>query len=291
MLALALWEQPRSAGELWQGVDCGHCQRAAVVRARLTEIHVGFPQTQSLRLDRDAGGPTRPGPVAVISPDIASLSQKLSEALESRCHRRGVCTEIRELHWNLRGNVHSAVLYSWISTAARDQTTGRFSEKSETLGTEDRFSYCGRAIQGGNDGELKYTAVPCQRLFEDSIQMSVSRPTDLSSIHPFDHWSIYHLSSIYLHISSKYPPTVVTCQAVCCLFYSTEWEPDPSTDLPMNYFLWICLPQISYYVMNLELIHGELFPGMSQSSDRAQKVFHFCFTIIVFQIFKNQIAL
>lgn len=154
MLALALWEQPRSAGELWQGVDCGHCQRAAVVRARLTEIHVGFPQTQSLRLDRDAGGPTRPGPVAVISPDIASLSQKLSEALESRCHRRGVCTEIRELHWNLRGNVHSAVLYSWISTAARDQTTGRFSEKSETLGTEDRFSYCGRAIQGGMMGNL-----------------------------------------------------------------------------------------------------------------------------------------
>lgn len=72
------------------------------MRARLTEIHVGFPQTQSLRLDRDAGKPTRPRPVAVISPDIASLSQKLSEhsraaaITEEFALKSGNCTETCE---------------------------------------------------------------------------------------------------------------------------------------------------------------------------------------------------
>lgn len=125
------------------------CQRVSVVRARLREIHAGSAQTPgSLRLHRNAADPTRPRPLVVISPDITSLSQKPSERLRAATSQRslrksGTCTETCKEAFTL------AVFHSWLSAAARDQTTGSFGEKCETWCTEDRFTRCGRPIQEG----------------------------------------------------------------------------------------------------------------------------------------------
>lgn len=208
---LRLWEQPGSPGELWQGVDCGHCQRVPVVRARLTEIHAGFPQTQSLRLDRDAGGPTGPGPVTVISPSSLRSSRSTWEALPSqrRWHRNLCgCVLLLNFHSGERSNNRTFQREKW--------NTGR-----------------------GWGGELIYIVVPCQRLCKDSILMSVSRPADLSSIHPFDHQSIYYLSSISHHL---YPAStllyLVICEAVCACESLTH-----SPVFPWSIFYHFVLPK------------------------------------------------
>lgn len=170
-------EQPRVSVRTLSRCGLRACQRAPVVRAKLSAIPAGFPQTLEQENANDSvvlqenpqdhneslwHGPT--------SPHFLRGSQSTWEQL----HHRGVCYKSGKCTQNLRGTVHSAAFYSWNSTAARDQTTGRFCKRYNTHGAQMVVlpTVAGSVRMGGKMGSLtrlNFKECHCDRLLEQHI--------------------------------------------------------------------------------------------------------------------------